>query len=101
MDSVQIYKGDPTLTQPRAPLANWTSVHLENNPNRPMIDEVTRGELQWNMFSNNNMDYRSGQGQRNEDHNNRPSDEMKSIQGDPIYLDDDGSTSEPGLEEVG
>ena len=37
---------------------------------------------------------------RDEDHDNRPSDETESIQGDPIYSDDDGSTSEPGLEEV-
>ena len=45
------------------------------------------------------MDYRPGQGQRHEDHDNRPSDETEHVQGDPIYSDDDGSTSGPGLEE--
>ena len=50
------------LTTPRAPLANWTSVHFGNNPNRPTVDEVTGGQFQWNMFSDNNTDYRPGQG---------------------------------------
>ena len=62
MDSVQTYEGDLTLTRPRKLLANWTSVSLGNNPNRPTVDEVTRGQCQWNMFSDNNMDYRPGQG---------------------------------------
>ena len=100
MDRVQAYEGYPTLTRLRAPLANWTSVHLGNNPNRPTVDEVTREQLQWNMFSDNNTDYRPGQEWRHDIHDNRPWDEMESIQGDPIYSDDDGSTSGPGLEEV-
>ena len=50
------------LTRPRKPIANWTSVHLGNNPNRPTVDEGARGKLQWNMFSDNNTDNRSGQG---------------------------------------
>ena len=57
MDSVQTYEGDPTLTRPRAPLAKWTSVCLGNDPNRPTVDEVTGGHFQWNMFSDNNIDY--------------------------------------------
>ena len=100
MDSVQTYEGHPTLTRPRAPLANWISVHLGNNPQRPTIDEITKHHLQWHIFAKDNTDYRPGQVQRYEDHVNRPSDEMKGIQGDPIYSDDGGSTSEPGLEEV-
>ena len=87
-------------TRPRAPLPNSTSVHLGNNSKRPTIDEITKHRLQWHIFANDNMDYRAGQGQGHEDHDNRPLDEMESLQGDPIYSDDDGSTSEPGLKEV-
>ena len=46
------------------------------------------------------MDCRPGQGQRHDDHDITPSDEMESIQGDPIYSNDDGSTSGPGLKDV-
>ena len=51
------------------------------------------------MFSDNNTDNR--QGQRHNDHGNRPSDETESIQGDAVYSDEEGSTSGPGLEDVG
>ena len=52
------------------------------------------------MFIDNNIDNRPGQGQRHDDHDNRSSDETESIQGDPIYSDDDGSISGLGLEDV-
>ena len=60
MDSVQTYEGNLGPTRPRKPLANWTSVSLGNNPNRPTANDVTRGQLQWNMFSDNNTDNRQG-----------------------------------------
>ena len=97
-DSVQMYEGDLTLTRPRKALANWTSVSLGNKPNRPTFDEITRRQLQWNMLSDNTTDNR--QGQRCNGHDNRPSDETESIEGDPIYCDEDSSTSVPGLEDV-
>ena len=97
-DRVQTYEGDPAPTRPRGPLANWTSVSLGNNPNRPTVDEITQGQLQWNMFSDNNTDNRQEQRHNNSD--NRPSDETESIEGDPIYSDEGGSTSGPGLEDV-
>ena len=51
------------------------------------------------MFSENNTDNR--QECRCNNYDNRPSDETESIEGDPIYSDEDGSTSGPGLEDVG
>ena len=83
MDSVQIYKEDPAPTRPRVPLANWTSVHLGNNPKRPTVNKITKHWLKWHIFANDNTDYRPGQGWRYHDHDNRPSDELESIQGDP------------------
>ena len=50
------------------------------------------------MLSNNNTDNR--QEWRLNDHDNRPSDETGSVEGDPIYSDEDGSTSGTGLEDV-
>ena len=41
------------------------------------------------------------QEQRHNDHDSRTSEGTKSIEGDPIYSDEDGSTpSQPGLEDV-
>ena len=50
------------------------------------------------MFSDNNTDSR--QGQKCNDYDSRPSDETENIEGDPIYLDEDHSTSGPGLQDV-
>ena len=82
---------------PEGPLANWTSVSLGNNPNRPTVDEITWGQLRWNMFSDNTTDNR--QEWWCNDYDNRPSGETESI-GHPIYSDADSSTSGPGLEDV-
>ena len=98
-DRIQFYEGDPALTRPRNSLANWTCICLGNNPNRPTIDEITRKQLQWNIFDDNNTDNRPGQ--RCNDYDNRTSDDTESAEGDPIYSDEDGSTpSRPGLEDV-
>ena len=60
---------------------------------------MTWGQFQWNMVNDNTTDSR--QGHSHDDHDNKPSEEMESIDGDPIYSDDDdASTSGPGLEEV-
>ena len=53
MDRVQIYEEFPAKLRPRQPLANWTSVRLGNNPNRPTVDEITQGQQQWNTFNYN------------------------------------------------
>ena len=87
IDRVQTYEGDPTPTRPRAPLANWTSVSLGNNPNWPTIDEMIWAKLQWNMFSDNNTDNR--QVHRYGDYDNKLSDKTESADGGPIYSDED------------
>ena len=97
MDRVQTYEGGPTSPRPRKPLANWISVSLGNQPSRPTVDEMTLGQLQWNMVNDTTG---NKQGHRHDDHDNKPSEEMESINGYPIYSDDDGSTLGPGLEEV-
>ena len=53
-----MYEGDLAPARPRKPLANWTSFCLENNPNGPTVDEIAKGQLQWNMYSDNNTDSR-------------------------------------------
>ena len=90
-DRIQTYEEMPAPVRPRHLVANWTSITLGNNPNRPTTDKIIWGQPQWNMFNDDNR-----QGQRH----NRPSDDMESMEGDPIYSDEDGSTSEPGLEDV-
>ena len=52
----------PVPTRPRAPLDNWTSVYLGNNPKRLTVDKITKHQLQWHIFPNDNTDYRPGQG---------------------------------------
>ena len=95
-DRNQTYEGDPTLIRPRNALANWTCVSLGNNPNRPRVAEITRKQLQWHIFDDNNTEKRPGQ--RCNDCNNRTSDDTESAEGDPIYSHEDGSR--PGLEDV-
>ena len=56
---------------------------------------MTWGQLQCNMFHDNNTDNR--QDHRHGDHDNKPLDETESADGGPIYSDEDGSTSGPGL----
>ena len=65
-------------------MANWSWVDLGNNPNIPKVDGITRKQLQWNIFNDNNTDNRSGQ--RHKDHDSRTSEDTESIEGDPIYL---------------
>ena len=89
-DRFQTYEGDQTPTRPRNSLANWTCVGLGNNPNRPTIDEITRTQLQWNIFDDNSTENRPGQ--RHNDHDSRTSEATESVEGDPIYSDEDGST---------
>ena len=97
-DRVQTLR-DPTPTRPRNSLANQTWVGLGNNPNRPTVDEVTRKQLQLHIFNDNSTAYRPGQ--RCNIHDSRTSDDTESIEGDPIYSDEDGSTPpQPGLEDV-
>ena len=63
---VQTYDEIPALVRPRHQLANWTSVRLGDNSNRPTTDKVTQGQLQWNMFNDNIANGQS---------HNRPSDD--------------------------
>ena len=59
--------------RPRAPLANWKSVSLGNNPNQLTVDEMMQGQFQWNMVNDNTTDNR--QGHRHDDHDNKPAEE--------------------------
>ena len=87
-DCVQTYDKIPALVRPRHPLANWTSVRIGDNLNRPTDQEISEGQLQWNTINDSNR-----QGQRH----NRTSDETESAHGEPIYSDD---ASENGIEEL-
>ena len=72
MDRVQTYKELPAQPRPRKPLANWTSVRLGNNSNRPTADDISHGQLHWNMLDDND-----GHRQRH----NRPSEDTESVEG--------------------
>ena len=93
MDSVQTYDELPAQLRLRKPLANWTSVRLGNNSDRPTVDDISHGQLQWNMPNDNNE---QGHGQRH----NRPSEDTGIVKGESIYSDEDSSTSGHGLEDV-
>ena len=87
-DRVQTYDELPAPVRPRHLLANWTSLRLGDDTNRPTAQEISEGQLQWNMFNDSN---------RQEQRHNRTSDETESVNGEPIYSDDG---SEHGLEEL-
>ena len=72
---------------------NWTSVRLGNNSDRPTVNDILHRQLQWSMLNDNN---KHGHRQRH----GRPSEETESVEGDPIYLDEDSSTFGLGLEDV-
>ena len=78
-DKLQAYDEIPAPVRPRHLLANWTSVRLGDDPNRPTVQEISEGQLQWNMFNDSNR-----QGQRH----NKTSDEMESVNREPIHSDD-------------
>ena len=90
---VQIYDELPAQPRPRKPLANWTSVRLGNNSERPTVNDISHRQLQWNMLNDNNE---HGHIQRH----NRPSKETESVEEEPIYSDEDSSTPKLGLEDV-
>ena len=93
-DRVQTYEGDLAPSRPRKSLATWSWVDVGNNPNRPTVDEITRNQLQWNMFNNR-------PGQRHNDHNSRTLEDTESVETDPIYSGEDGTTPlQLGLEDV-
>ena len=91
MERVQTYDELPAQPRPRKPLANWTSVRLGNNSDIPTVDDISHGQLQWNMLDDND---------RHRQRHNRPSEDTESVEGDPIYPDEDSSTSGLGLEDV-
>ena len=47
-DRVQMYDEPPAQVRPRHALANWTSIRLGNNPNRPNVNERETGQLIYN-----------------------------------------------------
>ena len=73
-DRVQTYDEIPAPVRPRHALANWTSVKLGDNPNRPTVNEETGEQSQMMMIDDSNR------------HNMR-SEDTESTDGDPIYSD--------------
>ena len=49
-DRVQTYDEPPAAVRPRNALANWTSIGLGNDPNRPTLTEMANAQLIYNTF---------------------------------------------------
>ena len=54
-DRVQMYDQMPAPVRPRHALANWTSVRLGDNPNKPMANEETGEQSQMIADSNTHI----------------------------------------------
>ena len=75
----------PTPVRPRHALANWTSVRLGDNPNRPTVNDETGEQSQMMMIADSNThDTTSG--------------DTETTDGDPIYSDHGSDLDLEGLE---
>ena len=43
IQTVQTYDEMPAPVRPRHALANWTSIRIGNNPNRPLVNDTPHG----------------------------------------------------------
>ena len=77
-DSIQMYDEPPVPVRPRHALANWTSVRLGNNPNRPTVNERETRQLTYNSVIDP-----TGLQNRESEQQDRESDDAQSA--DPIY----------------
>ena len=84
-DRVQTYDEMPAPVRPRHALANWTSVRLGNNPNRPTFNKETGEQPQMIMIADSNT-------------HDMTSEDTESADGDPIYSDYGSELNLEGLE---
>ena len=84
-DRVQTYDEMPAPVIPRHALANWTSVRLGDNPNRPTVNEETGEQSQMMMIADSNT-------------HDTTSEDTEGTDGDPIYSDHGSDLNLEGLE---
>ena len=84
-DRVQTYDEMPALVRPRHALANWTSVRLGDNSNRPTVNEETGEQSQMMMIADSNT-------------HDMASEDTESADGNPIYSVYDSDPNLEGLE---
>ena len=77
-----MYDELPVPVRPRHPLANWTSIRLGNNPNRPTVNERETEQLIYNsVIDTNGLQNRESEQQDSE------SDLAQSTDPDLMYSD--------------
>ena len=81
-ECVQMYDELPVLVRPRHPLANWTSIRLGNNPNRPTVNE--RGTEQ---STHNSVIDTNEQQNRESEQQDSELDDAQSMDLDLMYSD--------------
>ena len=80
-ECVQTYEKLPAPVRPRHPLANWTSIRLDNKPNRPTINERETKQLTYNsVIDTNGL-------QNREPEQDRELDDAQSTDPDLMYSD--------------
>ena len=81
-DKVQTYDEPPAAVRPRHTLANWTSVRLDNNPNRPTVTEMTNAHLIYNTFIDLTGPQKGDSGQQNREPGDEHSRDVELIYSD-------------------
>ena len=81
-DSIQMYDELPVPIRPRHALANWTSVRLGNNPNRPTVKERETEQLTYNSVIDT-----TGLQIRESEQKDRELDDAQSTNSDLMYSD--------------
>ena len=78
------YRNDEpaAAVRPRHALANWTSIRLGNDPNRPTMTEMATGQLIYNTVIDSTGPQNGDSGQQN-----RESDDEMSADAELIYSD--------------
>ena len=75
-----MYDELPVPVRPRHPLANWTSIRLGNNPDRPTVNERETEQSTYNSVIDTN-----GQQNRESEQQDSESDDAQSTDPDLIY----------------
>ena len=81
-ECVQMYDELPAPVRPRHPLANWTSVRLGNNPDRPTMNERETEQSMYNVVIDTNE-----QQNRESEQQDSESDDAQSTDLDLMYSD--------------
>ena len=77
-----MYEEPPVPVRPRYALANWTSVRLGNDSNRPTLNERETGQLIYNSVIDS-----TGLQNRESEQQDRESDDAQSTDPDLMYSD--------------